>query len=187
MIITNCERASAVEHWSEEWIMQIVLKNFRRQEKGYGVLLTMVFLAIALIACASVMYWASTNAEQTFQNNQYNMSGAAAEGAVEKVLSQMDRDFLAQSVSNNPNAYYALLIPQTNSWPIQYTFSDTNGNTGQISVNLGPSATNSTALNSQYTGLYGLGQNCTITAMATPIGQTFNVPATVIEQVQFAS
>src|ERR1019366_4630460 len=41
-------------------------------------------------------------------------------------------------------------------------------------------------LGSQYTNLYGLVQPCTITATATPIGQRFNVPATVSESIQFA-
>jgi hypothetical protein len=35
--------------------------------------------------------------------------------------------------------------------------------------------------------LYGLKQDCTITATATPIGQQFNVPATVSESIQFAA
>jgi hypothetical protein len=42
-------------------------------------------------------------------------------------------------------------------------------------------------LNSQFTGLYGEVQPCTITATATPVGQRFNVPATVSESIQFAS
>ena len=50
-----------------------------------------------------------------------------------------------------------------------------------------PWSTNTVPLNSQYAGLYGLVQNCILTATATPIGQRFNVPATVSESIQFAS
>ena len=59
--------------------------------------------------------------------------------------------------------------------------------TNQISVNMGAWTTNTQPLNSQFTGLYGLVQPVTITATATPIGQRFNVPATVSESIQFAS
>ena len=169
--------------------MQITPKTRRTRNKGYALLLTMIFLAIALIACSSVMYWSAGNAKITGRNNQFNTSEAAAEAAIERALAQMNRDFTSQSLTNA--SFYQTLLPVTtnagNVWPIQYTFSDTNGNSGAISVNLGPPATNTTPLNSQYSGLYGLAQNCTITATATPIGQQFNIPATIAESLQFAS
>ena len=83
------------------------------------------------------------------------------------------------------------MIPTTNdqaSWPIKYVYSDTNGITSQISVNMGPWTTNTVPLNSQYTGLYGLEQDVTITATATPMANVpYVVPATVCETIQFAS
>jgi len=153
-------------------------------------LITMCFLAVMLIVFGSVMYWISTNATITERNNQYNMSLAAAEAATEKVLSQMTYDYISQSITNNGNFYGQTYIPNSTDmtqWPVKYTFSDTNGNTGQISVNLGASMSNSIPLYCQYTGLYGIVQPCTITAIATPVGQPNNVPATVTESLQFAS
>ena len=67
------------------------------------------------------------------------------------------------------------------------SYSGTNGVTNQITVSMGSWTTNTVPLNSQYAGLYGLVQPVTITATATPIGQRFNVPATVSESIQFAS
>ena len=49
----------------------------------------------------------------TARNNQFNMSEAAAEAATEKVLSQMNYDYVAQSLSNS-GAYYGSMIPTTN-------------------------------------------------------------------------
>src|ERR1700685_1061796 len=170
--------------------MEITLKSARHGGNGFALIITLIFLGVSLLVFGSMMYWVSSNAKVSLRNNQYNMSEAAAEAAVERVLAQMDRDFLAQSLSNDPNGYYALLLPNQANWPVQYTFSDTNSgtnsHTGQISVWLRPSATNLVGLNSQYAGLQGLAQNCTITATATPNNQPYSVPATVAESVQFA-
>ncbi len=169
--------------------MQILSNSTRRNHRGYALLIILCFLAVCLTVFASMMYWISSNASVTSRNNQFNMSEAAAEAAAEKVLSQMNYDYIAQSLSNS-GAYYGSKIPTTNdqaSWPVKYVYSDTNGVANQISVNLGSWSTNTTPLNSQFTGLYGLVQPCTITATATPIGQRYAVPATISEGIQFAS
>jgi hypothetical protein len=169
--------------------MQIIFKPIRHGGSGYALTITLIFLALSLMIFGSMMYWVSSNAQVSLRNNQFNMSEAAAEGAVEKVLAQMDRDFLAQSMAS-ASSYQSLLPSMTNSgnvWPVLYTFSDSNNIVNQISVNLGPPATNTTALNSQFSGLYGLAQDCTIIATATPIGQPYVVPATISEKLQFAS
>ena len=119
------------------------------------------------------------------------MSQSAAEAATEKVLSQMNYDYVAQSLSNSATYYATTFVPglatDQASWPIKYTYSGTNGVTNQITVSMGSWTTNTVALNSQYAGLYGLVKPVTITATATPIGQRFTVPSTVTESIQFAS
>jgi Tfp pilus assembly protein PilX len=163
-----------------------------RNRGGYALLITMCFLVATLIVFVSVMYWIQSNGNITAMNNQFNMSEGAAEAATEKVLSQMNYDYVAQSLSNS-GAYYGAMVPstayQTNiNWPIQYVYSDTNGITGQISVDMSqPWTSNTVPLNCQYTNLYGLEKSVTITATAAPIGQRFTVPSTVCETIQFAS
>jgi hypothetical protein len=158
-------------------------------------LITLCFLVATLLVFISMMYWVNSNGKITAMNNQFNLSSAAAEAATEKVLSQMNYDYDQQSLSNS-GAYYGAMVPsvsyQTNSsfgfsWPIQYIYSDTNGYQGQISVNIGPATTNTVPLTSQFRGLYGTEQTVTITATATPVGQSFTVPSTVCETIQFAS
>jgi hypothetical protein len=170
--------------------MQIPFKPTRQNKSAYALLIVMSFLAASLLVFASMMYWISSNSHVTAMNNQYNMSEAAAEAAVEKVLSQMNWDYVSQSLTNS-GAYYGSIIPglatDQAGWPVQYIYSDTNGVTNQISVNMGPWTTNMVPLTSQYTNLYGLVQPCTIKATATPIGQSFTVPTTVSETIQFAS
>jgi len=53
-------------------------------------IIIMCFLAACLVVFTSVMYWVSSSSFVTAQNNQFNMSEAAAEAATEKVLSQMN-------------------------------------------------------------------------------------------------
>jgi hypothetical protein len=102
----------------------------------------------------------------------------------------MDRDFqfadlgLSSQYDNSLNNSMLPDTSNTNLWPVQYTFSDTNGNSSRTSVSI--SATNFEALNSQYTGLQGIAQDCTITSIATPVGQRFTVPATVSQSFQAA-
>jgi len=171
--------------------MQTLFKAKPRSGQGYALLIILCFLAVCLIVFASMMYWISSNAFVTQRNNQFNMSEAAAEAATEKVLSQMNYDYVAQSLSNNGAYYGSTFIPGLTtdqaSWPIQYVYSDTNGVTNQITVTMGAWTTNTQPLNSQFTGLYGLIEPVTITATATPIGQRFIVPATISEALQFAS
>jgi len=167
--------------------MQITSKQIQPRVKGYALTITLVFMAVALVVFAGIFYWASTNAKLTLRNNQYNMSQNAAEAAVERVIGQIDRDFVALSISNS-SAYTSLpaTIDQS-AWPVQYTYSDTNGNANVASVIFGPPATSTVALNSQYAGLFGLAQNIDVYAKATPVGQAYNVPATIHEALQFAN
>ncbi len=171
--------------------MQTLSRANRRNDRGYALIIIMCFLVVCLIVFASMMSWISSNAFVTQRNNQFNASEAGAEAATEKVLSQMNYDFVAQSLSNNGAYYGSTFIPGLTtdqaSWPVKFVYSDTNGVTNQISVNMGAWTTNTQPLNSQFTGLYGLIQPVTITATATPIGQRFNVPATISESLQFAS
>ena len=182
--------------------MQILSRPIRRNSRGFALMIVMLFLVVCLVVFASVMYWISSNGSVTARNNQFNMSEAAAEAATEKVLSQMNYDYVAQSLSNSGAYYGSKFLPTTNinqqanwpindqaNWPIQYVYTATNGQPNQISVNMGVWTTNTVPLGSQYTNLYGLVQPCTITATATPISTNvpYAVPATVTESIEFAS
>jgi hypothetical protein len=171
--------------------MQIAFNPARRNNPAFALMIVLCSLAAMLLVFASIMYWMSGNSLVTARNNQFFMSEIAAEAATEEVISKMNYDYISQSLSNSTTYYATQFLPSlTNEqkhWPIQYVYSDTNGVSNQISINLGPWTTNTVPLTSQYTNLYGLEQNCTVTATATPIGQQYNVPATVSETIQFAA
>src|ERR1039458_8137770 len=111
--------------------MQTTSRHFRPDGQGFALTMTLVFLAVALLVFVSILAWTSTNATVTQRNNQYNMSQNAAEAAVERIIGQIDRDFIASSISNA--AAYTSLVAGLNgidqsAWPVQYIYSDTNGN-----------------------------------------------------------
>ena len=150
--------------------MKIFLRKSKSKIVGFALVLTLVFLAVVLMIFASIFYWAGSGAKMTLRNNQYNMSQAAAEAATEDVMGWLIRDFNGRSIDTTNN-YYAY-EPGTNidqsTWPVQYQFSDTNGNTGRISVSIGSLSSSLVPLNSQYGGLSGYAQPVTLIARATP-------------------
>jgi hypothetical protein len=155
--------------------------------QGFALMTTICLLGICLLAFASILAWSYSNSQLTQQNNQYNMSQNAAEAAMEMVVGHMDRDFIEQSISNTAGAYTTIPITiDQSSWPVQYTFSDTNGNSGQVSVNIGAVSTTIVPANSQYSNLLAQSQQVDVYVTATPSGRSYNVPATVHESVQFA-
>src|ERR1035437_2169856 len=105
--------------------MQITSKHIQPDVKGYALTITLIFLAVVLTIFASILNWTSSNAKATLRNNQYNMSQAAAEAAVERVIGQIDRDFVNLSILSS-SAYTGLpaAIDQS-TWPVQYAFSST--------------------------------------------------------------
>jgi hypothetical protein len=171
--------------------MKITFTPFRHGSRGYALILTMIFLAVMLVIFGSMMMWISTNARINQRNNQFNMSEAAAEAATERALAPMERDFLSQSLSTNASVYSTLDPMQTNfdgtAWPVQYVFSDATGTTGQISIIHGTVQNVLQPLGSQFANLRGFPWLWTNIATATPIGQPYNVSATVTQIVNFSS
>jgi hypothetical protein len=164
--------------------MRIIFQPARPARSGFALIVVLTFLVVSLVVFASVMYWASSNSKVTQRNIVYNQSQAAAESACEYIISTMIRDF--NTLCLNTSNSYNILTPPTNSWPIAYQFSPTNGAAGLAAfVSIGP--TNWGDVPSQFTGLKGLGQNCVIGCIATPLNQPASVPATVVESIWFGT
>ena len=159
------------------------LRSSGQRATGFALAMTLMFLAIALAAFGSIMYWVSSNSIVTERNNLYVSSQAAAESATEKVLTTMMRDFTYGSLSAASS--YSKLVPNTNDWSGQFNFAGANGATNQTSVVIGGGAW--TALPSQFTGLYGYGQNCVITSVATTAGGRYDVPSSVAQDIWFGN
>lgn len=157
--------------------MRLNQPSSRPANGGYALIITLAFLTVALMTYASLMFWVSTSAHITKRNNLFNQTEGAAESATELVMATMMRDFNSQSL--NPAATYisATNLPSQAGWPTTYQYSDTNGNLNVTTVYIGP--TNWSQLPSQYTNLYGLGQNCEVASQATPLNMGENLSAIV--------
>ena len=150
---------------------------------GYALLLIMMFLGITLLGFGSIMAWVSSSSTITDRNNLYVASQAAAESATENVLTMMMRDFTYGTL--NAVSGYQALVPNTNGWPVLFVFKNTNGVANQTSVTIGNGAWKQ--LPSQFNGLYGYGQDCIIASTATTVGQRYDVPSTVSQNVWFGN
>jgi hypothetical protein len=170
--------------------MQISIKSVRQNQSGFILTVTLTFLLVTLIIFASIMYWVTSSARVTQQNNLFNISQAAAQAAAEITIAQMDRDFIYQSI-NNSNVYMPLVVNiDQSSWPVKFKFSDTNGTANQINVSIYPEnwATNYVALNSQFSGLFAAVAQCDLYAKATPTTNSgYNMSAIVHESMQLAA
>ena len=158
---------------------------------GSALVITMIMSAVALAVLAGAMSWSATSSRLTYRSIQYNRSVAAAEAATEKVVSQINRDFLfggENLVDNNLNVYRQNTVPSSSDAPYWSTwkFDDGNGNTGQTYVQRAP-GTSYIVLDSTYAGLKGFAWTYTIVSHATDTANPQNVTAGVLQQLQLAS
>ncbi len=92
-----------------------------------------------------------------------------------------------RAITNGASGYATLpLSIDQSAWPIQYAFSSTNSTTGTVDVVFSAQSIGVVALDSQFAGLSGISQGLDVYATATPMGQSYNVPATVHESLQYA-
>jgi len=169
--------------------MRILIQSVQRKQSGWILAVTMTFLLVTLIVFASIMYWVTSSARVTQRNNLFNVSEAAAQGAAESAVTAMNRDFISQNI--NPASVYQTSVTNIDqtSWPVKFTFSDTNGNANQIYVSIYPQdwSTNYQNLNAQFSGLYAAVANCDVIAVATPTNTGMDMSAVVEEKSQLAA
>ena len=165
--------------------MRIKCRPSRRAGQGYALLLTVVFVSVFLLLLASLLQLTSTQSLLTERNNLFTAAVAAAEGATERVLAQMDRDYIQQRVNPDLSTYTGL-IPSQTGWPVQFQFSngaDVMDQTGVYSLG----ASSYKVLESQFAGLMGWAEPYQIISTATVLNQPYTVAATVSQKFQMAS
>ncbi len=163
--------------------MKIVLVPKLKARAGYDLALTLTFVVIALAALSSIMHWVASSNIVSERNNLYVSAQAAAESATEGVITRMMRDFTYSTLKSASD--YSALVPDTSAWPIQFIFKSTNGVAQQTSVAIGGGYW--TQLPSQFKGLYGYGQDCTVASTATTSNTRYAVSSTVSQSVWFGN
>src|SRR6516225_5280834 len=109
-------------------------QNRIRKTAGSALLMTLVMTGIALILLAGAMGWSSTHARLTDRSNRYATAVAAGESAIEKILTQMNQDFLDGGealVVNNLDLYRATVPTSADSayWA-SWEFNNASGQVG---------------------------------------------------------
>jgi hypothetical protein len=156
----------------------------KSERSGFALLMVLFTLVAMIMVFASTMMWMSSSVKQTAENTMFTTSQAAAEGATEMAFAEMDRDFLLNVLQ--PASSYDTLLPDQTNWPIQFAFSNTNGQTGSISIVEGTLSQVLQPLGTEYANLEGYIQPVTVIATATPQNQLYDQPATVQQQFSFA-
>jgi hypothetical protein len=152
---------------------------------GSALLMTLVMSGIALLILTGAMTWSATNSKLTDRSNRYSTAIAAGESAIEKILTQMNQDFLdggESLVVNNLNTYRATYPSSTDSsyWA-NWEFNDASGHAGQTYVGRGVSS-NYTVLTGPYSGLSGWVSTYTLVSNARELNRVQNVVAGVMEE-----
>jgi hypothetical protein len=171
--------------------MKTTFNSRKRYQTGGALMLTMIMSAIALALLAAAMSWSANNTKLTYRAIQYNRSVAGAEAATEKVVGQINRDFLyggESLVSNNLSSYRQNLVPTSSdsSYWSMWKFDDGNGNIGQTYVQRLP-GTSYIVADSTYAGLKGYASTYTIVSHAQDTASPQQVAAGVLQQLQLAS
>src|SRR5215467_5274412 len=102
--------------------MRIPFKAPRLNKKGYALLITIVFVTIALLLLSGTLRWTNGATLQTERNNLFRASTGAADAATELAMAYMWRDFYGQNFK--PASSYTGHLPDQTSWPVQFAFSD---------------------------------------------------------------
>lgn len=173
--------------------MKITSKPSQRSDQGYALLITVVFIGIALLLLGSVMDWANSTSRQTERNNLFNMGVAAAEAAAGRTRAQMSYDFYNQTFneSSNYTDYYPSASDQAD-WPVKFSYSNPSNSTCVTYVNTSPTdwTTNWQTLQlfgTKYANLSAFVAQCTVISTATTANQPFTVSASVEQEFVMAA
>ena len=170
--------------------MKTHLRQSFRNQRGYALMMVLLFGGIGLLALAGALQWVQTNGTLIHRSNQNFRATAAAEAATEKVLTQLSRDF---KNSGEATAYanvssYNNLVPTASDdllWG-DFTFSDGQGNDARTYVSRTASSVYA-PLESQFSGLLGFASTYRIVSNAKETSSLFNVPGAVQQDIQLAS
>lgn len=169
------------------------MKNLRllqtRWRAGSALVMTMIMTGVALAILAGAMTWSANSTRLTHRSIQYSRTVVAAEGATEKVLTRMTRDFLSggeKAVQDNLTGYRQLLPTAADSafWN-HWQFNDAAGNVGRLYIER-RLANKYIVIDSTYAGLRGFVSTYAIAAHARDTAALQEVDAGVVQEIQLA-
>lgn len=166
------------------------LHQWSRPQRGYALMLVLVFTGISLLLLSSAMDWTSQTARLTDRTIEYYNTQYAAEAATEKVLGRLVRDYKTggETLVYNSLSTYAGMVPTSDenaNWAA-YSFNNAQGTIGQTFVQRLTSASYQ-PLESQYEGLSGFVSTYRIISNAQRSNSSHGLSGAVQQDVQVAS
>lgn len=162
----------------------------RQGERGYALIMVMLFMAISLTILSSTMSRTTNTSLLNERNNQYSTSMSAAEAATEKVLARMITDYRLGGESrayNNLDSYkQSVPTSSENAYWSSFHFNNAQGTASRLYV---ARITNViyTPLQSQYAGLQGFASTYRVISNARQLDGYFNMTNAVQQEIQLAS
>jgi len=160
-------------------------RSAAKKTRAYAMLFVLVILALSILAFSSIARWTSTTAKINNRNNDYSTAVAAAEGATERAVSYIARDFFRQSFVPSNIRLYGSLVP-TNDWASDYEFSDGAGAVNRLWAQSTPTLI-TTNLSGDYEGLYGMVYECKVRANARMTSEVPDLTGAVQQAFQLAA
>jgi len=159
---------------------------------GYALLVALLTLGVMAITVGSTLTWTSGNAKLIDRAIVHQQAVAAAEAATEKALAMMMRDFRnggeGEVVSRMGTYRSAVPLAAEDPHWGQCGFYNNSGTAARNQVQrVGTNPPSFMALDSQYSGLYGLANNYRVTSNASLTNGAQTVAAAVRQDVQLAT
>ena len=166
------------------------LNNRPKSSAGSALLIVLILIGISLITAASIYSYTSQTLRLNQRLQDYYLAVAAAEGATEKVLAQVNSDFTANGFGyvTSQLSYYQTLIPTAGEAPNwgNFDFMDLSGQMNQVTVQFG-AASGFLPVGGQYGTLRGFQNQMRILANARPHTSLDGVVGSVYQDIEFTS
>src|SRR5882762_916097 len=121
--------------------MKSCKQNRVQRPAGSALVLTLVMSGVALLVLTGAMTWSATNTKLTDRSNRYSRGVAAGESAIEKILTQMNKDFFegGEGTVWNHMTLHRSTVPSSadSAYWANWEISHASGHPGQTYVQRG--------------------------------------------------
>ena len=170
------------------WPEKPRLNNCPKSSAGSALLMVLILLGISFVMVGSIYSYTSHTVRLNKRLNDYYLAVAAAEAATEKVLSQVNSDYMTYGAGyvTSRLSYYPTLIPtatEAADWS-NFDFMDLSGQANRVEVQY-TALSGFLPVGGQYGTLRGFKNRMRILANARPHSSLDGVVGSVYQDVEF--
>ena len=170
------------------WPEKPRLNTCPKSSAGSALLMVLILLAISFVMVGSIYSYTSHTVRLNKRLNDYYLAVAAAEAATEKVLSQVNSDYMTYGAGyvTSRLSYYSTLIPtatEAAEWS-NFDFMDLSGQANRVEVQY-TALSGFLPVGGQYGTLRGFKNRMRILANARPHSSLDGVVGSVYQDLEF--